>query len=157
MSYDLAAVSCSADLLARLHACAATLDLSYGPGSRMTDVQTTVRAFQPTLADLLDLLREAFPLGTRARDLDLGWFRLVLLGPSQQIVCHRDPSIAPARRFHLPLQTSPGCWSYHAGVWQRLRAGYVYEMDPAVEHGAVNWGELTRIHLLIDVTRRREG
>lgn len=78
--------------------------------------------------------------------------QLVGLLPSQQIVRHADQSIAPLVRFHLPLQTNSGCWSFSDdGHWQRLDVGHVYEMDPTVPHGAVNWGETVRLHLMIDV------
>ena len=79
-----------------------------------------------------------------------GWFRLVGLQPSQQIVAHQDPPIQ-AERYHLPLQSNPGCWTFHGGGWQRLEIGSLYRMNPVEEHGAVNWGEILRVHLLIDV------
>ena len=76
--------------------------------------------------------------------------RLVGLLPSQQIVAHTDPPIAGVR-YHLPLQTNPGCWSFSAGVWQQLEVGKVYQVDPSEVHGAVNWGTEVRLHLMIDV------
>ena len=81
--------------------------------------------------------------------LGAGRYVLVALAPSSQLVAHRDPAIQ-GRRVHVPLRTNPGCWSYHGGVWQQLEVGHVYEMDPTVEHGAVNWGTETRLHLMVD-------
>lgn len=75
---------------------------------------------------------------------------IVGLLPSQQIVAHRDPPI-DGLRYHLVLQTNPGCWSFSGGRWQQLKVGKIYEMDPTEEHGAVNWGSETRLHLMIDV------
>ena len=79
-----------------------------------------------------------------------GWFRIVGLRPSQQIVAHRDPP-RPGKRYHIPIHTNPGCWTLHAACWQQLVEGGVYEMDPTEIHGAVNWGETLRVHLLIDI------
>lgn len=75
--------------------------------------------------------------------------KLVGLWPSQQIVAHADQPI-PGTRYHLPLQSNSGCWSFHGGDWQQLDVGRIYTMDPAIVHGAVNWGSETRFHLLID-------
>jgi hypothetical protein len=77
--------------------------------------------------------------------------QLVGLWPSQQIVSHQDEAIAGVRH-HLPLQTNPGCWSFHAGTWQQLEVGRIYQMDPTKPHGAVNWGSEIRLHLIIDTT-----
>ena len=54
------------------------------------------------------------------------------------------------RRYHIPLQINPGCWVFSDCVWQQLELGVVYEMDPTKPHGAVNWGDTVRLHLLID-------
>lgn len=76
--------------------------------------------------------------------------KLVGLHPSQQIVAHTDPAIA-GLRYHIPLQTNPGCWAFSGGEWQQLGEGLIYQMDPTVLHGAVNWGTEVRLHLMIDV------
>lgn len=83
--------------------------------------------------------------------------RLQLVGllPSQQIPLHADPSIAPAVRYHLVLRMNPDCWSLSGDVWQRLVEGRLYQMDPTVPHGAVNWGDTIRLHLMIDVEGHR--
>lgn len=78
------------------------------------------------------------------------WFRIVGLRASQQIVAHTDQPVVGIR-YHLPIQLNKGCWVFHGGLWQQLSRGSVYTMDPTVEHGAVNWGETLRVHLLIDV------
>lgn len=80
-----------------------------------------------------------------------GWVRLVGLQPSQQIVAHVDREPIVARRYHLPLRSNPGCWVFHSGGWQQLQIGRLYEMDPTRPHGAVNWGDTLRVHLLLDV------
>lgn len=81
------------------------------------------------------------------------WVQTSLIGlwPSQQIVEHTDQSISPAIRYHIPVQTNPGCWSLHGGVWQQLLPGVIYMMAPDEPHGAVNWGATVRWSVLIDV------
>ena len=81
------------------------------------------------------------------------WARCQVVGlwPSSQIVAHRDPPLAAAVvRYHLPLQSDAGCWVFHGGAWQQLHVGRLYCMDPAEWHGAVNWGQALRLHLMID-------
>lgn len=79
------------------------------------------------------------------------WVTFVSLLPSQQIVAHCDPALpAGLTRYHLPILTNVGCWSFAGGVWQQLRVGTIYQMRPEVEHGAVNWGAEVRVHLLVD-------
>ena len=75
--------------------------------------------------------------------------QLVGLLPSQQIAAHADQPIQGVR-YHVPLQTNEGCWSFHGGQWIQLKVGKVYRMDPAEMHGAVNWGSEVRLHLMID-------
>jgi hypothetical protein len=79
------------------------------------------------------------------------WVTFVSLLPSQQIVAHRDPPLpAGLIRYHLPILTNPGCWSFSGGSWQQLAVGTIYTMAPEVDHGAVNWGSVVRVHLLVD-------
>lgn len=75
---------------------------------------------------------------------------IVGLLPSAQIVGHKDAPIV-GRRIHIPLQTNPGCWSFSGRTWQRLQLESGYWMDPTEVHGAVNWGETVRLHLVVDV------
>lgn len=72
------------------------------------------------------------------------------LRPSQQIVGHRDAPIT-AVRYHLPIATNDHCWVHHNGTWQQLQLGSAYTMDPTLWHGAVNWGETLRVHVMIDL------
>lgn len=74
---------------------------------------------------------------------------VVALYPSAQLVAHCDPPIR-GTRYHAPIQVNPGCWVFHAGTWQQLDRGQWYQMDPTHSHGAVNWGDTVRLHLLVD-------
>lgn len=94
------------------------------------------------IAELLTIVQACWP----KTDLAV---QVVLLGPSRQIVAHRDPPI-PGTRYHVPVIVNAGCWSFHGGTWRQLEVGHVYEMDPTIVHGAVNWGPTTRVHLMVD-------
>lgn len=109
-----------------------------GAGSFMTD-------FEKTMIAMGHPVNALFPGQT------LKQITLVGLRPSQQIVAHRDAPILPAVRYHLPLLTNYRCWSFHADSWQQLDVGRVYAMVPTEWHGAVNWGETLRLHLMVDV------
>ena len=75
---------------------------------------------------------------------------VMALWPSSQLVGHTDPPIT-GTRYHIPLEMNDGCWVFHGGSWQQLQVGHVYQMDPTVTHGAVNWGADLRTHLVVDV------
>ena len=77
--------------------------------------------------------------------------KIVGLWPSQQIVAHTDFFHANQRRYHVPLQTNANCWTFHDGTWQQPKTYTTYRMDPNKPHGAVNWGESIRWHLMVDV------
>ena len=79
-----------------------------------------------------------------------GHARIVALYPSCQLVKHCDPPIR-GQRHHMPLVLNDGCWVYHDGTWQQLEVGHLYQMDQTKPHGAVNWGDEVRLHLMIDV------
>lgn len=77
--------------------------------------------------------------------------QLVGLLPSQQIARHVDAPITPAVRYHVVLRSNEGCWTFDTDRWFKPHEGMIYRMDPTQPHGAVNWGETIRLHLLIDV------
>lgn len=119
---------------------ALSVDLAFGEsGSGMSNFQKTTERLRPLLLTYGLLLGRELLKAT-----------IVSLNTSAQIVAHRDPAIA-GERFHLPLVSNPGCWWFHGGTWQQLEVGKLYRMDPAVEHGAVNWGEAPRFSLMYDL------
>ena len=77
--------------------------------------------------------------------------QLVGIRPGGQIVGHTDVLDPTVRRYHLPLQVNDGCWSFSAGQWDQLKLAGIYAVDPTQPHGAVNWGDTIRLHLMIDV------
>lgn len=135
MAYEAAGVTVDAAQVAALVTLSQRLDLQPGPGG------ARIHPLGALTATAREILGET--LGPWAS------VYFVVLAPSRQIGGHCDPPV-PSRRFHLPLIVNPGCWSFHGGVWQQLAVGGVYEMDPTIEHGAVNWGASTRLHLIVD-------
>ena len=138
--------SVSADVVAQLLAATRRVDLAPGPGgSRMSDARVTEKALRPLLADVFP---EPWEYAT-----------VIALSPSSQLVAHRDRGVDGKQhertRYHLPIQVNPGCWSFHAGTWQQLVVGRCYQMDPTETHGAVNWGESVRMHVIIDLAKER--
>ena len=120
--YRLTAAECDALL-------ALPLDVAPGPGgSRISDASICA-ALLPDWAH--------------------GRLQVVALYPSSQLVAHVDPPIDGVR-WHVPLAVNPGCWVFHGGAWQQLERGQCYAMDPTEIHGAVNWGETLRLHLVSD-------
>ncbi len=127
--------SCSGEWLDEIRAAIRPVDLAPGPGGSLgSNPQATQAATQ-------FLLRALFPGLTQA----------IIFGlyPSAQIVGHCDPAIS-GRRFHVPLETNPQCWSFASNVWEHLPVGTIFELDPTRFHGAVNWGTTRRLHLVID-------
>ena len=66
-----------------------------------------------------------------------------------------------SRRYNMALETNPECYLYHisydlenGGVRDHIEPGEVWELNNKIEHTAVNHGETTRTHLIIDVMPR---
>ena len=135
MSYRICFFCLRPEELQQLQDAMLQLDLQPGPGgSRGSDAAATLRLCAP-------ILQPYFPSPSQ--------MRVFALYPSSQIVAHTDPPIEGAR-YHIPLQSNDGCWCLHGELWQRLKIGSIYQMDPTVVHGAVNWGTTVRLHLTID-------
>lgn len=118
--------------LATLLQIALTLVPDHGPGSFMPEFPCVPTCFA----------------GRRLANLGV---RLVGIRPGAQIAGHRDTKPESFTRYHLPLQSNFDCWSLSGGVWQKLEVGRLYTMDPTEFHGAVNWGDTIRLHLIVDV------
>lgn len=64
---------------------------------------------------------------------------------------HRDDFEPGLTRRHLVLQSNPRAWVFHGAMFQQLKVGGIYTMDPTEFHASVNWGDTDRIHLVVDV------
>lgn len=133
----------NSDQVAELRRLALSLNPQPGPGGAgMTDPDETLAVFWACL-------HPRYLAGTWTNA------RVVGLWPSQQIPLHADAPIHGVRH-HIPLQTNPRCLSFteaEDGVisCHKLYEGQDYVLDPTVPHGAVNWGDAVRLHLMIDV------
>lgn len=113
------------------------LDIAPGPGgSRMSAHEATKNIFEENLTPILPP--------------PWAYVTVVALYPGAQIQAHADAN-PMATRHHIPLQLNEDCWVFSDGVWQQLKVGRIYTMDPTKPHGAVNWGPTLRLHLLVDV------
>lgn len=151
MAYEATGRALTPEQTARLVALAAHVDLAPGPGgARITPLHAVSLPVEHECRAILDGLFDPW-VGYFSMEPDrvLTVASFVILAPSRQIGGHTDAPIR-GRRFHVPLAVNAGCWSFHGGVWQQLTVGTVYEMDPTVVHGAVNWGTTTRLHLIVD-------
>lgn len=100
------------------------------------------------------------PPGWGSVKVDLpGWDLAMLMGikPGGYIPFHTDHpaeenglSGKVLQRYHLILRTNSKCWNFHAGDWQQLEVGGVYQMDPTKEHASINLGDTVRVHLVVD-------
>ena len=98
---------------------------------------------EPTIELYQPLLMDVFP----GQWHDAALF---ILYPTSMVHIHTDGNQSYPRR-HLILQTNPLCWSFHDGVWQQVELGCTYRMDPSKPHGAINSGDIVRIHLYLDL------
>jgi len=57
------------------------------------------------------------------------------------------------RRLHLGLATNPGCMMHGGIEMLHLPAGHLFEINTKIAHCAVNFGEHTRYHLVVDARR----
>lgn len=106
-------------------------------GSWFSPMPATVALFQSTLDAYFPPARH--------------WVTAVSLMAGQQIPAHVDAALpSGVVRAHVQLIANDQCWSLHDGVWQQLTIGRIYRMDPAIVHGAVNWGSTARVNLIVD-------
>ena len=54
-------------------------------------------------------------------------------------------------KIHVPLETEPAAVLHVDGTDFHLQAGYAYEVNNLMTHGAFNGGETDRIHLIFEV------
>lgn len=112
------------------------VDLAPGPGgTRMSPFRETALALRTYLQTLRVGVHQA---------------TYCLILPGAQIQMHVDAPIAGVR-YHVPILTNEFCWCLSGGTWQRLKVAQFYQMDPTTRHGAVNWGETYRVHLILDL------
>lgn len=110
------------------------------PGTRLTVL---------TVDQKMDVCRLVFP--ALPGIVGIATVIVAALQPMQQIPGHTDAYNNGQRRLHIPVQMNDKCWVFNAGEWAHLTLGHAYEMFPTQFHGAVNWGDTPRWHLILDV------
>ena len=125
------------ELAARL----ASLDVAWASDGHGTTTDHLIAVRDRFRADLADTLPG-----------DWAYSMLVALQPGGMIPMHRDLPLKPGLvRHHLVLQTNDRCWNFHGGDWQQLELGDIYTVDAEIEHASINWGDTTRVHLVVDI------
>lgn len=91
-------------------------------------------------------------------DAVLGVVQVVFarLPAGAKIAPHHDGgALAVGNRVHVPVVTAPGATLTIAGQSHHLPVGHIYEIDNVAEHSAENLSETDRVHLIVDLSRRR--
>lgn len=100
----------------------------------------------PVRGIVLDLLR-------RVNGTQLGRVIVTRLPPGKSIPEHVDQG-APAEfytRFHIILQSRPGCLTYSGGEVIQASAGEVWWLDNRAPHSVVNNSDDDRIVIVVDI------
>lgn len=94
-----------------------------------------------------------FSLMARIEGERLGRVLITKLRPGYKITAHVDGG-APAEyydRFHIVLNSAPGC-DFRAGdEWVHMATGEVWWFDNTKEHEVVNNSGDDRIHMIVDI------
>lgn len=95
-----------------------------------------------------------FHLMARVRGVMLGRVMVTRLAPGKKIYPHADTLGRYAntyKRFHVILQSEPGC-IFRAGDEQiHMRPGEVWDFNAHAEHEVVNASKEDRLHLIVDI------
>jgi hypothetical protein len=100
---------------------------------------------------LLPILQKAVnPLGYKN-----GYFPRVMLAnmpPGSVIPDHTDGSTRGwiAHKIHIPLITNNKALFFVKGITYQFAKGDIYEVNNGAMHGACNYGETNRIHLIFE-------
>jgi hypothetical protein len=127
------------------------LTLSLLNGTRKA-TDTIIEHCEPVETDLL--LRMPH---TRALLNELGfkymWVRLAKIEPGTFFWEHRDyQELEQANRFriHIPVITNESAYLIINEARIHLPVGHLWKLDPVHRHGACNFGEEARVHILLD-------
>lgn len=81
---------------------------------------------------------------------------LSILKPNSVMAWHSDLGEYAKRhlRFHLALQTNPGCYLQNRHEQMHLPVGGLTYLNALEQHCAANWGTSVRSHLIFEIRRR---
>lgn len=94
-----------------------------------------------------------FGLMTHLQGERLGRCLITRLKPGAKIAPHTDGG-APATyydRFHIVLQSAPGCMFRAGDEWMHMRPGEAWWFDNTQEHEVLNNAADDRLHLIVDI------
>jgi len=91
--------------------------------------------------------------------LDIRIVRLARIAPGAWMHEHNDNvGIGEdRRRLHIPITTNPKAVLCFAGIQARLESGFLWKLNhEKVSHAAANFGDLDRIHIILDCRLNEE-
>ncbi|WP_316524250.1 aspartyl/asparaginyl beta-hydroxylase domain-containing protein [Kitasatospora brasiliensis] len=93
-------------------------------------------------------------IGRHFRTEHLRFVRLGRIAPGSVMVPHRDylELDESLTRIHIPLHTSPECFSSDGETIYQMALGDVWFIDAAQPHSAVSFATEDRTHLILDFT-----
>lgn len=86
-------------------------------------------------------------------ECELETVRLLRLTPGAKILEHRDYMLSiddGVARIHIPVETNPGIEFRLNGQLLEMREGEAWYLNFNLPHSVYNYGETTRVHLVID-------
>lgn len=105
-------------------------------------------------ADNLPAARDLIhALIARVKGIRLGRSIITRLAPGKKIDAHEDGGSHAAYydRFHIVLQSGPGCLFRTGDETVQMRTGEVWWFDNSIEHEVINNSSDDRIHLIVDI------
>ncbi|RQZ57421.1 aspartyl/asparaginyl beta-hydroxylase domain-containing protein [Burkholderia cepacia] len=97
-----------------------------------------------------------FAVMARVQGVMLGRVLITRLAPGKRIHPHSDVLGRYANtynRFHIPLQSAPGCVFRAGDEHVYMRPGEVWDFNAHAEHEVINNSDEDRIHLIVDIKR----
>jgi|SRR5579863_5367152 len=96
-------------------------------------------------------------LNAKVKGFRIGRVLLTKLAPGKRIYRHTDTGDHAAyyERFHVVLQSSPGCLFNAGDETICMRTGEVWWFQNQAEHEVINNGTDDRIHLIVDIHTNR--
>lgn len=108
-----------------------------------SDFTEIASVFKNTLFEkLIDNLRQYY---------EIGRVRLMRSNPKTTLTWHKDDTI----RLHYPLETYDGCFMVIGNDIKKLEVGKWYETNTLVNHTAFNGSTKRRLHLVVNVIRKK--
>lgn len=108
----------------------------------------------PAFSALPQAREMVFALMARVQGVMLGRVMITRLEPGKKILPHADTRGKYAntyKRFHIVLQSEPGCIFRAGDESVYMRPGDIWDFNAHAEHEVVNGSANDRLHLIVDI------